>query len=230
MSDNSRKIQASFLLKAVDPLEILKKYQNNEFPPISLSKIEVQIVKKPIQIEKPKGENCHDQTYVIDKSLSSTHCMITLGHKDFVRSNIKTRHCKWCRRSFSHDPVTLPIKMDYIPSQIVDGQREEEKKIYYGIFNFHDFSCAYKYSIEKNKGSISVQDPRFSTSTQLLLSMFSELYPEEVLTPAPDWELLDINDGPMTVDQFDSKHYKYVVSPNVVIVPSKITYERFNDN
>ncbi len=230
--NTSKNIKANFLLRGLDPFLVLKNYQEGHFRKSDLTPVNIKL-ESVLSREIEKGVTCYDQIYTFEGT-SNNHCIVTIGHKEFKPkldldrghfSSIssqstppKQKLCLWCRRTYSHLSTGVPINMDY--------NSKTGKHIYHCIGNYCGFRCAYAMIIDRNNKPTHNQDPKFSTSEQLLLSFFSELYPNKELKSAPDWILLDINGGPIPEKLFDSEHYTFYGSPNVIIYPSKISYER----
>jgi len=77
-------------------------------------------------------------------------------------------------------------------------------------------------------GTRSIVNPRYADSEMLLRLMLSFIAGQEAkLKPVADWDLLDINGGPLGESEYFSNTVFYVPTPNLVMIPTK---EEFAEN
>lgn len=145
--------------------------------------------------------------------------------------------CKWCRRvCFGSEeehsefvqtptpsnpnslyPIGLPIQMRY--EEATDQIRFDT------IGYFCCFGCAFAYLKRKFPAGRMILNPIFAESERLLRLMLSLIAgPDVVLKECPEWDLLDINQGPMGPEHFFSGQTLYLPQNNVVMFPAKEMY------
>lgn len=107
-----------------------------------------------------------------------------------ITSDIKLKSlCLWCRHSVNDFNCGMPIS--YNP-----------KLNHYNLYGFFcSFECASAYNFSKNTKSDKVWD------INNMINMLAKSYGFEIpIKPAPNYELLDIFMGTMTIDEFRSVH------------------------
>lgn len=101
------------------------------------------------------------------------------------RYNAQTA-CFWCCHGFSWTPVVLPKSYDAY------------KNLYIAEGHFCSPECALGYSYSDNKTSDSVKWLQHS----LIGALYSDLYKDRLLSPAPPRTLLRMFGGPLDIAQY----------------------------
>lgn len=99
--------------------------------------------------------------------------------------------CFWCCHKFSWSPVVIPISYDAY------------KNLYTCEGHFCSPECSLAYIYADNRISDSTKWNRHS----LLRHLYSDLYREKTLSPAPPRTLLRMFGGPLDIEQF--REYTY---------------------
>lgn len=116
-------------------------------------------------------------------------CAICDNSLDCGHLTKKEFRCYWCRREFSdRRPVNLPLTLEK------SRQNGNFQATVYG--NFCSDSCALAMAIRSQE---SEEWKQFLRHAEMNLKTISS----GELTPAPHWELLDVNGGPLSEADFD---------------------------
>lgn len=105
--------------------------------------------------------------------------------------------CFWCCHGFSWTPCILPRSYDAY------------KNVYTAEGNFCSPECALAYNYSDNKTSDSTK----WTQHALLGTLYSDLYKDRLLSPAPPRSLLRMFGGPLDIAQFR----EYTAGENYVV-------------
>jgi len=123
--------------------------------------------------------------------------------------------CQNCMQIFSHERVIFP--QDYV---IIKGQ-EKTKYFFWGDEIFHSFRCCYTKH-EPYLG-MSVEEKK---RVELLLFMYSLVYPGKPMVRCNDYRLLISNGGSLTPEQWEDENTSYIKTPNVILAPCKFIYQK----
>ena len=176
-------------------------------------------------------------------------CSVHNAHGQHLSYLPPGHDCKWCRRhcsvsdldqstspidpgnnastaSFSVPtkdspnslyPIGLPISMYYEEST----QRLRFDTVGY----FCCFGCAFAYLKMKFPRGRMITNSRMAESERLLRLMLHTVSGgSAVLKPCPDWDLLDINGGPMGERHFFAGQTTYLPMSNMLMLPAKELY------
>lgn len=238
------KKSTAFTLKAIDtekiealysitiPSNISKQPVN---PPVSnITKIsELQVTLEP------------DAVSFLDEAKKQRKCIPTMIHhcKKNILPETTGIHCFWCRHSFDSMPIGCPVK--YVPSQVekkyvseitkdtyqikenfddrkVDELVSEmmdlttEEKDYYetdGVFC--SFNCCLSW-IDSNK-----KVPLYANSRSLLMKLYIDIFDHspKTLTAAPDWRILTVYGGHLSITDYRKTFNKIIYTPHNKILP-----------
>ena len=132
------------------------------------------------------------------------------------------QHCWWDTQPFDEDPLCIPY--DY---QSIRDIGKSTKHVFKGPGGFCSIFCLWAYLMEEQRKQHSLRDSRLETAIQLAKLAFHAMYePDIVLKAAPDWRLIDIYGGPLTISQFRKASYDktYTRLPNVLFEPAAIQF------
>ena len=120
--------------------------------------------------------------------------------------------CFWCCHKFAWTPVYLPISYDaYKNSYTCEG-------------HFCSPECGLAYLYADNRTSDSTKWNRHS----LLRNLYSELYKDRTLSPAPPRSLLRMFGGPLDIEQYR----EYTYNDNYIILselhPIRLVFPSMN--
>lgn len=135
--------------------------------------------------------------------------------------------CNWCRRNFSspHFGIVIDIQKKVFTSpkgwsKTVTLILEE------GIFC--RMACAFaEYCRLEDSRHLPI---RYNRSRELMNQIHQTMLdlnkiPYYELKPSADFQLLDINGGPLTEEEYFSPYYQFVEIPNNFFIPNSIIYE-----
>lgn len=223
MSKTIVKIPETFILRSIDPIDILSKYLKGEYKTLKIPTKKVK--NKFLTTGKNIGTNPSYEIYrLLDKS--NTHQTIfTTNHNLYNHYSNVIKHkksdrpllkCTYCRRDIKGEYVGLPVSMEM----------DKEHVSFFTEGYYCHFGCAYANLKRVIPVSRIHRDPLYMDAEQLLHCMYHKLYPNEPrnIVEAPDWRLCRSNGGPLTDEEFDSKTYKYVAINNVAMLPVKRQY------
>jgi len=142
----------------------------------------------------------------------STDLLKSILEKAMCDSYSSDAACFWCCHSFNWDPALLPISYDAY------------KNVYTCEGNFCSPECALSYLYKNVKTSDTT---RWSRHT-LLRHMYSSLYVNRELSPAPPRTLLRMFGGPLDISQF--RAYAYSTNDMIMtdIPPIRLVFPTMN--
>ena len=220
------KISSSFMLRRIDPIEILSNYLKGNYKSLDLPKDKIETKKGILIIGKNTGKDKSYEIYRFTDKSNSKQTIITTNHISYKHAidqlNNKTNltnpiiKCLYCRRFIKENPVGIPVSMESdlknnIVKFNVDG-------------NYCNFNCVYADLKRMVSVSRIYQDPLYMDSEQMLHVMYHKMYPEkckERIIEAPDWRLLKENGGPLSDKEFDENSNNYIPLTSIVQVPIK---------
>lgn len=220
-----------FVLRKIDPHEILNLYRNGHFINCSIPSTKISSPKtNPNPGGRKFGTSKYHQTYQV-KEGGRTRSYLTTGQRDFdVASEqiqnggdlhdiqlLKEGKCDKCGKDLSTLPKTIyPVG---IPIKIV---KKGKVFIFHTIFKYCTMACAYEKLLSElhNKFGNSILEDCIRS----LKFMFHLLYPDGQLVSAPNDHLRDTNGGPISDNEHSSPDSYYYKTPNIICVPTKQEY------
>lgn len=106
--------------------------------------------------------------------------------------------CYWCKVPFDKFPYGFKF------NRPIDLIFEPDKVRSIGTGSFCSLGCAYSYSKWFSEDRNDSRTPMVSKSIDLIKKLHFFLFPDKDFVCANDWRLLDINGGPLTLEQFRS--------------------------
>ena len=221
------KIKPTFLLKGINPNEIKKKYIAGDYKSIKIPENKIKIDRYVIEKERDIGKNYNSEIYEYINQTNSQQRVITLNHhyyNNFKSAMLNNRRpritgpytCQWCRRIFKHKPLGKPIKLLY--------DRKKKVDIFYCEGCYCTGECVLGRLKCYTRGPQMFRRARYVDSETLLRYMFELLYPGKILGSTDNWELLDINGGPLSEKEFFSNTHRYYPTDTVFLAPIKTEY------
>jgi hypothetical protein len=138
--------------------------------------------------------------------------------------------CKWCRRKCEATPTlpTLESPNNFYPIGLPITMKYEEQtnRIRFDTIGyFCCFGCAFSYLKTKFPVGRLTLHPYLGESEHLLRILLKIVAGEDaVLKECHDWDLLDINGGPMDANHYFAGQTVYMPLNNVIMLPSKEMY------
>lgn len=140
------------------------------------------------EITRPTPTNYADLLHSVEGSVTlNSDTLKTILDKSSYTEYPSDTSCFWCCHSFNWTQTVLPVSYDAY------------KNIYTCEGHFCSPECALAY-MYKEHGTESIKWYRHS----LLRHMYSSLYVNKDLSPAPPRELLRMFGGPLSIDQYRS--------------------------
>jgi len=215
--DKELGINKSFLLKNIDPYKVaLNLLMGRINVPTNRVNFNANVLKPDFII----GSDCTSEIYETSNSYGDKIRIVTVGHGEY-NNHLNTTNksdeniCSWCRIKFTTNPLVLPIKIQKMNNNI----------IVHGTGKYCSFECAYARIKLQTNCNLHHRDFFYADSETLLLMLYHLYYRNtDQLQPAPDWDLLDINGGPLTKEQYHSKVHYYSNVPNIILLPIKKEY------
>lgn len=221
-SDTQRHTSHPFVLRNINPYEIWRKYMAGHYDnmvfdtsPISRSTVAVATLPE-------SNDRCKERFYETSGGVTST--IITTGQDDYEEAiksldnpqliNMsKTGLCKWCRCDLSEY-----LSEDAYP---VGVAMEMKKKGDIYVFTMIgktktcSGSCCLSYAKSKRE---------YRQYVPLIKFLFNLIRPDQKLCDAPDWELHERNNGPLSDEEFTANSIAYIPNGNIVTLPTKSEY------
>lgn len=210
-------IKNILFLRGLDINNIISKYNNYEYSNNIKSNTKIDITSK---FQKPNniiGNNDYYQCYYFKDKIGIDHRMFTTNQVTFDWYKNKNKKCKllkcnWCRQDITNHPVGIPVSVSLI----------DDKYIYHVEDSFCSFECCLTQLRRLNIYNKNYKDSTYKNSEQLLLTIYKKLYPlSKKLVERPDWRLLNINGGPLSKQDFESKTHKYIITNKLILLPLK---------
>nr|QBK91888.1 MAG: A1L transcription factor/late transcription factor VLTF-2 [Pithovirus LCPAC304] len=208
-----------FVFKGIDPKVITEKYFKGRYnfvalPPSRIKLHEIFHVTTPsygTSPEEPRYQfkDKNNASVVVVTSNSKTYDI----YKRAKHFEEKERRCPWCMRDYTNEP--------YPAAHRVKIQTHEDTTYY--IFWATVFCCASHCSFSWSDREAGVSH-LYESAKELQKTMFHLMYPGKKMVKAPAWGLLDLNEGPLTEEEFDKLAYVYDPTSNMVLLPAKEEY------
>lgn len=224
MSKPAIKITETLMLRRIDPIIMLKKYLNGDFKTVTIPTNKISLSSAFINLNQRIGSDANSRVYRFNDKSNLGQIIVTTNHDSyqyFRDSSSETPRsiCPWSRREILDEGVIIPVYMEI--------DKVTNKIYFYGEKKCYNFGCAlstlkYLLSCYHN-----YKDPLYMDADQMLHIYYYRSYPDKIgtrIVEAKHWELLDINQGPLTNEEYDDDQYMYIPVPNVVICPIKRQY------
>ncbi len=213
-------IVPTFLLKGIDPMEILKSYINGEYLDQMIPGIKAEVSDNSIIADRAVGNTPESETYEYIDQTNTRRRVITTNHKNYaiVRDGGVIPLggiCMWCRRKFDHESIGVPVKMEKLPNGII---------VYHVVYTICSYECNYSMVKLKTQCPMIIRDALLMDSESMLLTMFHSAYPGKRLGESADWTLLECNGGPIPEREYFSEKHTYKKTPNLILLPSKFEF------
>ena len=224
-------IEHIFVLRKIDPHEILIQYRNGHFVNCSIPTTKMSNPEtNPNPTRHQFGSNKYDQTYQV-KEGGRTRSYLTTGQEDFNIASRKIQNgddlhdiqplrvgkCDKCQKDLSELPNgTYPVG---IPIKVI---RKGDVFIFHTIFKYCTMACAYEKllaGLHNKFGDYILED-----CINILKFMFNLLHPTAKLVSAPDDHLRIANGGPISDEEHCSPDSYFYKTPNIICVPTKQEY------
>lgn len=223
-------IVPSILLRGIDPLEIIEKYNSGFFIPLSLKKIESEKVSTKVApiIFAPISNSVDDAYFTFKDRNGHTQVIVFANqqeYKAYCEGKEIKRKCHFCGREFTHEPERIPISMEerYFPSS--DSPDRIKCNVVWGIYAFcHPLHC-FSYIRQHLDLPYRFRDVMMQDTDIMYKNLCKQRFPDLKLRVVP-LELWSEFGGSLDRDSFLNEDYTYNKISNFVIIPAKVSYER----
>ena len=218
----------TLMLRRIDPVDMLRRYLAGEFKNVKIPKDKVKISSNFVNLNQRIGTDQTSKIYRFSDKINSGQLVITTNHENYQykkdtmegkKTNTLKAECLWCRRKIKGKPIGIVVAME------INNMTNET--IFHTEDNFDTFGCALAVLKRIYSCHYMYKDPKYMDAEQLLHCLYYRMHPNKVgerIREANDWRLLDINNGPLTTDQYDSDQFGYMEMPNVILLPFKRQY------
>ncbi len=197
-------IEPSFILKSIDPDDVITRYNNREFFGLSA----------PIAIGIETNDSYAMKCWLVDYTLFKVGKFINYyTNKEY--KDIEKIRCYWCR---------LPIESKKILGVPIEISFDKDNTVYKMIDYFDCFQCALSAIIENNKLNKRFRNPLMENSEVILRNLYAKIFPNKKLLPAPDFRLLVNNGGPLNAEEFFEGKDVIIKLSNVICLPAKYEF------
>lgn len=236
----STRVIPTFLLKGLDPNEVLVKYQSGLYSRPIPQKSKINISKNIAVLATSYGTSNKDPIFCAKDRNNCSLIVATTGHHNYevfttTGGNLPTGgRCEHCRDTFEEIAVGYPIgyqEQTILVSQDNNFEKSNYKLIY--VFwvegTFCTFECALGYVNLLLTRPAAYRDTIIRDSERLLKMLYDFTYPNnKTLRPAPDPRLLKVNGGSLTKDEWSDYRHVYNRTDRVLMIPAKVEYLRQN--
>ncbi len=158
--------------------------------------------------------------------------------------------CKWCRRMCDLNSSSLPrsnldnSNINELPKPTLDNpnaiypiglpiglsiEEDTGRLIFTTISYFCCFGCAFAYFKQRNQNGRVITDPKFIDSERLLrLMLLLSVGSNSKLIATREYDLLDINGGPLGEAQYFHGSIQYIPVTNLIMLPAKEMYSEMS--
>ena len=204
----------TFLLKWIEHRNMVTRYRAGEFKTIKIISLIIpkSSINKKNLFAKVYSTDPKDGTYEVEDSQGNKIIYATTGIT-------KPENCVTCRKSLKDipDPAGFPIRIKCIFDKVY---------IHYVSPSFCDLRCSYTNFLK----TCDDDDPIYSNTKELYHIIYERLHPStekkfSKLTPKNDWELLDLNGGSLSLEEYESENnFKRTI--NYISVTNQIKYTK----
>ncbi len=219
-------VNPTFLLRGLDPSRIMDQYINGSFPRVQMptEKINISLI-SPV-VSPSISSNPEDEIYMFRTKGNSFQTVATTNHQRYYlftkegREILKGGVCDWCRVSFDHIALGIPVRLDV-------HRDEHGREIF--VYYLDGCMCSCECALAELKRNFSLnyryRNALYMDSEQLLRHLYSVMYPDAgPLREAPHYRLLKQNEGSLTLKEYHDKKHIYVPTPNLLLAPVKQQY------
>ena len=185
-------------------------------PDTSVGSSKANVVKYAAVKKKKGGRSVTAQSHEgYSVSIANVACV------DF-ENGIKQQTCWWDHHPYDGDPICKPY--DYVKKTNL-GRSDHHH--FTGIGSFCSTFCLWAYMQDEETRQYHLRDQQLDVAKQLTQIAHRAMYGTEVyLKAAPDWRLLDVYGGHLSIQEFRTACYNhsFVRLPDISFRPVGTTY------
>jgi len=136
----------------------------------------------------------------------------------------QVQNCWWDTQPYDDELICIPYEFKRVK---VLGK--PDKLEFKGPGSFCSIFCLWAYLCDEQRKQPHLRDSRLDAAMSNTRIAFNSMFTRDiVLKSAPDWRLLDIFGGPLSIIQFRKSSYDkvYIKLPNVNFNPTVLTYSQ----
>lgn len=214
----------SFLLRGVDPDEILRNYLNNGYQHYDCKEEteKVELIQGTTLLKEKITTNENNALYYVSFRNSSDNAICSRsGYQDMCKylngEEQVSGPCEICGREAI---MGYPIFYKEIPSLIHENGVDYRKQVH--CFWTEGRCCSFAHALTAVTRKANLLPP---DCVQLVHLLYNFTYPKNPpLTESLDYLLLKKYGGSLSEEEWEKKSYKLVRSPYVVIIPAQVEY------
>jgi hypothetical protein len=198
----------TFFLPRISPTSLKSRYASGEFSNTTLEMIKIECM-----ITMKVESKLVDQPYY--HIIKTNNCKDTVT---FVLGDDESmlKFCGYCRMRIEHI-ARLPTNID-ISNDIDENGDIYQKISISGTGRYCCLECLYAAS------KLVPRDRQYRDLDRNLQFLSKYLYPGEIIRPSKDFGLLNINDGPLTIEEYRGRNEYHQIG--VVMNPVKLTFRK----
>lgn len=253
MNTTTAKISPSFLLKGLDPISVINKYQSGFFSSITAGKaLTIELSKKNAgpTLAPVYGTSNSESVFSFKDRHNSNIVIATSNHQNYETFRRNGGHlqcggrCDFCKEDFEHTVIGYPIAFQE-NVVLTNADMDVNSAVYNIIYvfwvegTFCSFECALGYLNLIRSPSIHQSDLTLKDSEMYLKLMYKLMYPQNgILRPAQDPKLLkevsnnnntsmvSIHHGSLSREEWSDPKHTYMRTDRVALFPVKVEYLR----
>lgn len=228
------RVNPTFLLKGINPNELLNDYQNGQFSVIKPSPGGKIVIAKNMIVVAPKYSDSNHEHIFSFKDKNNIDMIYATGNHTNYEIYLAGGEelpvggrCDWCKEDFTHESLGYPI--GYQEQTILVDDHHRVIYVFWVEGEFCCFECAFADLKRSNNQTPTYRDINIRDSETMLKMLFVIMFPNEsVLQPAKDYRLLKFNKGSLDKEEWKNTKHKYFRTERVLMVPAKIEYLRYS--
>jgi len=241
------------LFRGINVSKLVEDYNEGKFSDILMPE---NIIKVDTNVYDLYGDSPYDQIYSVTDGNQLQRVTVTTNHMNFSEKinelkqcnnegtsflekqldnkdkdndtaidTVTSQNCKFCGQHFNHKPVGIPFKVE--ETTVLHKNIYKNVTVFHCCAKFHDFPCALGYIERKIAAKYDQRDSRYIRAKYNLIWMYNLMHPKgPFLEAAVDSDVLDINDGCVTVSDYNKNKYQYVNTGNIIVLPCKEEFSR----
>lgn len=237
----STRITPTFLLKGIDPFEVLREYQAGLYSRPIQKKCQIKITNNTTILAPTYGNNNNHPIFCMKDRNNSSIIIATTNHQNyevFTKNGGQVPEggrCDFCKEDFPHASVGYPVaykELTLLTNDSGDTNDAKYRIVYvFWVEGCHcSFECALGYVRLFMNRPANNRDNSMADCERYLRLLYKLTYPQSGnLRAAQDPRLLkNFNKGSLTKEEWSDSRHVYTRSDKVLMIPAKIEYIRSN--
>ena len=220
----------SFLLRGINPLDVLDKYYKGNYASLTRKKLKTAIKISTISFVPVNSESTDEAFYTFKDKNGYNQLIVFSNQREyqaFIKGETITHRCNMCFKEFTYEPERIPLHFEERYLQIPDSKDQTRVKVNL-VWGEGTFCCPDECftAIRRNSDlRYRYRDPLMSNSEIIYRNICAERFPNHKLKEV-DLRYMSVLGGSIEDKPKDS--YKRLNS--FVVVPVKVPYERIQSS